>query len=332
MEKRVPALTEWQGGLGSVSLPEALAAAADGPTRRPVIDPLVAREETSLLQSQPRDGKTWTMLAGGLAVATGEQFAGRFATEQTNVLYLTNEDGERAVVNRLEMLMRGMEIKRAPEGFRLHVGRGTWLDDPGCQQRVIDEIRSFEIGLFIPEPLRSVTGCVDKGPADLQPFARFLRRLIGETGCAVWCGHHETKPNGFQDERRAAQRSSGGGLFSAMDAPISIERVDDKQSRFVPDGFKHCETPAPFIVERVISEGAVYLCVVDAPEGQTGADIALLEEVRQFLRTHPHSSGRQVERAIKKQADRVRAALDTLKATGEARYIPKGRSHLWTLK
>jgi AAA domain len=191
----------------------------------------------------------------------------------------------------------------------------------------------YEIGLVILDPLRSLTACVDKGPSDLQPFARFLRRLIQETGCAVWCAHHETKPlPGFAvDDRRAAQRSSGGGLFSAMDARISIERIDDMQSRFVPDGYKHCETPPPFILRRFMAGNACYIRAVDAPVNQTGAELALLDEIRDWLRQHPASSGRQVERAIRKQADKVRAALDILADKGEARFTTKGKAHLWSL-
>lgn len=318
--------------LGSVSAAEAIADTANGAARRIVIDPIVAREETSLLHSQPRDGKTWFMLAAGLAVAAGEKFADRFPTAQTNVLYCSNEDSQRSIAKRILMLMNGLKMRRAPDGFRLSVGRGMWLDDPDWQERLIDEARAFEIGLVAYEPLRSVSACVDRGPAELQPLARFERRLINETGCAIWRGHHETKPpNGFTDDRRPAQRSSGGGLFSISDAPISIERVDDTKSRFVPDGFKHCDTPSPFIVERLVFDDVACLNVIDAPEHQTGADLAVLDAVRDFLREHPNSSGRQIEGQVTGQAEKVRKALDTLRANGDARYVTKGKAHLWSL-
>jgi len=86
--------------LGSISAADAIEQAANGPARRVLIDPLIAREETALLHSQPRDGKTWLMLAAALAVATGAQFAKRFQTVQANVLYCTNEDGQRAIAIR----------------------------------------------------------------------------------------------------------------------------------------------------------------------------------------------------------------------------------------
>jgi hypothetical protein len=321
--------------LGSISLPEAIAKLAEGPARRMVIDPLVAREETWLLASQPREGKTWWQLAGGLAVADGEMLAGRFPTVQTNVLYCTNEDGLRAVTNRLQVLMNGLGRQRIPDNFRLFVGGGLWLDDKAdyWQGQLIKDVRAFEIGLVIFDPLRSVTGCVDKGPSELQPFARFLRRLITETGCAPWCSHHEIKPSaGSFDDRRPAQRAAGGGLFAHFDAPISIEHINDTKALFVPDGFKFCDTPTPFIVQRLVLDGeAVILTASDRPKGQTGAELALVEEVRSFLGAHPGLSGSKIVMQLKKQKERVFEALWHLHAAGEARFDKVGKAHLWEL-
>ena len=58
--------------------------------------------------------------------------------------------------------------------------------DSSCTQlttdrpsRLIAEVKRRAIGLVVLDPLRSVTGCVDQGPADLQPFdpAAFARDL-----------------------------------------------------------------------------------------------------------------------------------------------------------
>ena len=244
------------GALGSITLAKALR--DDGPARRTLIDPLIAREETALLHSQPRDGKTWFALDGGLAVATGSRFADRWNTTQGNVLYRSNEDGQRQIAGRLKMLLTGRGINRPPDSFRLFVGKGLWLDGSEWQRKLVAEVIDFDISLVIFDPLRTLTGCVDKGPADLQPFSRFERRLINETGCAIQNLHHDTKPSaiGLPDDCRPVQRASGGGLFSTMDAPISIERVGDDKARFVPDGYKHCHSPAPFLVERLIEDDA----------------------------------------------------------------------------
>lgn len=319
------------GPLGSITLAEAL---RDGAQRQMLIDPLIARGETSLLHSQPRDGKTWFALAAGLAVATGAKFADRWETTQGNVLYCSNEDNERSIAQRAQMLLRGLNSKTLPDGFRLFVNRGLWVDETDWQRRLIAEVKVLEIALVIFDPLRSVTACVDKGPSDLQPLSRFERTLISETGCAIWNLHHETKPSAMSlpDDRRPAQRASGGGLFSTMDAPISIERVDDTKSRFVPDGFKHSVSPDPFIVERLVQDDLAVIVVSDTDRQQNGADLALVDAVREFLRNHPSSSQSDVQRAVRKMKSRVTEALDALKDANEAEYLWRGRTKVWRLK
>ena len=72
--------------------------------------------------------------------------------------------------------------------------------------------------------------------------------------------------------------------------------------------------------------------VSDADVRQNGSDLALLGEVREYLRTHQRRNQSQIQRALKKQKDRVKDALDQLKAAGEAEPIRSGMAVLWRLK
>jgi hypothetical protein len=116
-----------------------------------------------------------------------------------------------------------------------------------------------------------------------------------------------------------------------MDSPISAERIDDDRSRFVPDGFKHVETPPPFIVQRVVSGDAVFLFADDAPGRQSGADLALIDDVREYLRAHPNSSQAAIQRELKKQKEAIKHALEALAAGRAARCIDNGKAKLWRL-
>lgn len=100
----------------------------------------------------------------------------------------------------------------------------------------------------------------------------------------------------------------------------------------MPDGFKHDDTPAPFIVERLIVGDAAFLTVTDAPERQNGADLALIDAVRDFLREHPNSSQSQIQQALKRQKDNIRVALAALKTKGEADFTKQGMGHFWSLR
>ena len=50
------------------------------------------------------------------------------------------------------------------------------------------------------------------------------------------------------------------------------------------------------------------------------------------LRTHERSNQSQIQRGLKKQKDRVKDALDQLKAAGEAEPIRSGMAVFWRLK
>jgi RecA-family ATPase len=90
------------------------------------------------------------------------------------------------------------------------------LADPAWQSHVIAEAQRLDAGLVILEPLRSLTTNVDQGRRELQPFARFARRLVAEVHCCLLFVHHDTKPQaGVTDTRHA---STGRGIGAARRA------------------------------------------------------------------------------------------------------------------
>ena len=276
---------------------------------------------------QPRDGKSWIAQGIALAATQGVDFCGRFKTTPCPALVCGNEDTEAITASRLKMLLAGQE---APDSLRLFIGRGLWLDDADWQQKLLHEVDQLDIGLVILDPLRSLTAAVDQGPAQLQPLALFLRKLMRKTGCGILCVHHDTKPSTMPapDDRRHAQRVSGGGLFSIIDSPIHVQHVDDEKSLCVPDGFKHTETPAPFLIERSIAGNHAVLLVADAPT-RDGNDLAVREEIKVFLKDNSNSSGSAVARGINRQKDVVLKALKGLEKAQEVRSQQKGKSTIW---
>jgi hypothetical protein len=222
---------------------------SDGNTvRQSFLGDLLALGELAMLHGQPRDGKSWTALEFALAVALGDYAFGVArlrAPAALPVLIIGDEDASAVVAHRLKLMLRGRGATIEPSNIYLLVGQGCDLDDRGWQTHLVDEIKRLGIRLVILDPLRSLTSAVDQGPRELQPFARFLRSLVRDTGCCVLSVHHDSKPQaGTADRRRRAQRASGGAIFSIMDAPIHVERVDGR-STLTPDGFKHCADPEP---------------------------------------------------------------------------------------
>jgi len=323
----------------SVPLATALERLADVVGRDSVLGDLIALGEIAMFHGQPRDGKTWASLEVAIAVALGSQAFGlpRLAAPQPRpVLLISNEDGERAVTGRLQMILAGRGVLEAPANVHLIVGQGCDLDAQVWQRRVIQEAQRLGPGLVILDPIRSLTACVDQGPHELQPFALYLRRLLRETAGALLLVHHDAKPAaGVVDNRRRAQRASGGAIFSIVDAPMHVERVDERRSLIAPDGFKFCPDPESFVFERLTGHDgqSIRLTAVDTGSATSATDVALQAKLTAFLRENPGSSGRTVGKGVKVHRQVVADTLERMFQAGLVDAVDGARkARLWTLK
>ena len=319
----------------STGLADFLARASTLPARDELLPGLVAKGETGLIHGPPRSLKTWGLLEVGVSLATATPAFGLLTPPaMARVLYVTNEDGMATVAARLRGLLAGRGLDQAPDGFRLLVHQGVSLDDPEWQERLIDETRQFDIDLMILDPLRSVTSGVDQGPREFQPTGMYLRTFTNETGAGVLCGHHDTKPQtGVTETRRRAQRASGGGLFSYMDAPIHASVAGTRTALLVPDGFKHIDDPSPILFELRVEPDGVFRLVAEQTTGRDPNEIELHAAIIEHLRQSGGSSGRAITDAVSRRKDDVARALETLAQQGvvDCAAGPR-RAKLWCLR
>jgi hypothetical protein len=326
---------------GDVSQPltAAIERFSEATQRDLVLGDLLALGEIAMFHGQPRDGKTWASLEVAIAVALGDKAFGLArltAPAVRGVLIVSNEDGERAVVGRLQLLLAGRGVWAAPSNFHLIVGQGCDLDTQVWRRRLIHEVRRLGVGLVILDPIRSLTGCVDQGPHELQPFALYLRTLLRETGVSVLLVHHDAKPAaGVTDNRRRAQRASGGAIFSIVDAPMHVERIDEHRSLLAPDGFKFCADPESFVFERVrAADGqALRLVAADSGSANDAAEVVMQAKLEAFLRDNPGRSGRDIARGVKVHRQTVSDALERMFKAGVVDAVDGARkARLWTLR
>ena len=176
-----------------------------------------------MAHGQPRDGKTLAELEIALAASTGTNAFGMdrfFVPKAIPVCYLTEEDPERWVLQRLTAMLAGRGLERPPENLHLAVRRGVNIDEPDWQERLIAEAKRCGLRFLTIDPLRAFTASADQGPNELKPVADFFRRFLTETGCALRIVHHDTKQQqAKQDDRSLPQRASGRGIYSVADSP-----------------------------------------------------------------------------------------------------------------
>ena len=316
----------------STPLPDALVRLATMPAPRYLVRGLIPGDGITLLHSQPREWKTLTALQIGLSIAAGVPLFGleRLAVEEpAAVLYITNEDSERRVLERLRGLVAGLGLAAVPAGLHVAAGCGVDLDDPAWRLRTIREAQRLNARLVILDPLRSVTACVDQGPAELKPFAGFCRRLIRETPTALLTVHHDSKPPVTNtDTRRRPQRASGGGLFSIADYPIAIDPVDDGHKMLAAHGFKFSADPDPIVLS-LVTEGEAWRLVSDGslPAGAAVLHAAILA----WLEHTPGSTGSAIARGVQRQKQAVLDALHELASSGRVDALQEKRRTTWFL-
>jgi hypothetical protein len=301
-----------------------------------LVGQLIPTQQVVCVFGPPRSRKTWFIEDVLVALATGTLALGnaRFQVACPGpVLYFTNEDPERSVAMRVRALLAGRGIDRCPDTFHFRVRRGTWLDDAADQDRHIAEIQQEGYIAVADEPLRSLTTCVDQGPADFAPFGRFVRNVMTETTTTLILGHHTTKPKANErDTRSLPERMSGGGLFSHVDAPIALERLDNARTQVTPTFWKHCPDPLPVL----------FTLTANHPEWPTVASIsselsstnsakvtALQRKIVDFVRENPGKSSNQVVDGVQAGKQAVQQTLKVLAEGGRLNRKESGRGYLW---
>jgi hypothetical protein len=252
------------------------------------------------------------------------------------VLYVTNEDAWHVVGKRLDALMRGRGLSKLPAEFGFAIHSGVWLDDPAWQARLIARVRAAGYRVVLLDPLRSLTACVDQGPRELQPLARYLRRLMDETGAVPGLSHHDTKPlQGQKETRQRPHRVSGGGIFSIADAPIHCERLgedDPATSLIVPTLWKVCETP-PALRVRLTWDADGARLTAQPLAARDAHHVALDEQLVGLLRQQTEMSTRALASAVHADRSTVASRLELLLETGQIDSRPgPRRATLWFLR
>jgi hypothetical protein len=302
-----------------------------------LVEHLIPAQQSLCVFGPPRSRKTWLIEDVLVSLATGTAALGneRFhVTKPGPVLYVTNEDPAHSVAMRVWALLAGRSIDPCPDTLHFRVRKGTWLDERADQDRLIAEIQREGYIAVALEPLRSLTACVDKGPAEFAPFGRFLRDVLTNTNATLILGHHTTKPKPNEpDTRSLPDRMSGGGLFSYVDAPMCLEWVDDTQTLVTPSFWKHSSDPLPVLFTLTTNDPmrpTVATISSELAGSDSAKETALQAKVLDFVRNNPGQSSNKVAEGVRANKQGVYKALGTLADRGHV-YCTKGtrEAKLW---
>lgn len=166
----------------------------------------------------PAGGKTWTIQALAMAVATGQDVFGRFPCTECPVLHISTDSGQYDTVEKYQLLARGMKIKKDPA---LHV----WPHDLVCVDRfgrfdpakfkpIVDKAKETNAGLVILDSLFAIAAGLDMMAPEAAGPLRYTRDLLGITW--VWVMHTPKTANvAFGSQ---AIKSAAGVMWTVEDA------------------------------------------------------------------------------------------------------------------
>lgn len=137
----------------------------------PLIDPIIDRDQATLLYGDSGTGKSMFALALAVAVSTGQQTIPGIAPlgGPTNVLYLDYETNREEVDRRIKAICRGSEIPGAKIAYRRCFGPLHEIVEPLAR-----EISERQIGLVIVDPIGYAMGFSRDGGDPAEPALRLF--------------------------------------------------------------------------------------------------------------------------------------------------------------
>ena len=185
-------------------------------------------------------------LAAGRTPFSNKRFS---VSRAVAVAYFSEEDPERLFATRMQLLTTKTVV---PTNFFPFVRQGLTFDTKEGQNAILDRLRESRARVAVFDPLRSFTAETDKGPSDLAPVARFLRRVQDDTEAkTIVLIHHDVKPLAISNRsagRSRSQQASGGGVFSLSDCPVSFRKIAWNRVAVFPEDYKFSGDPEPFEV------------------------------------------------------------------------------------
>lgn len=179
--------------------------------------PGIIPEGLSMISSQPKAGKSWFCLACLKAIASGGVALGRITTTQGHALYISLEDSERRIKDRLAML--GGDF---PEQLDIL----TELPKDVAIAQYIENYLTIhnDTRLVIVDTLGRALHSDVNNYAEMTEALNPLQRLAFDFHTGIVLVHH-TKKRTDQSDSDVFDSSLGSqGIFGAMDTTMILER------------------------------------------------------------------------------------------------------------
>ena len=204
--------------------------------RPPVIHGLLRQGETMTVIASPKTGKSWLTLDLAIAVAPGQPWLGRYATEPGDVLIIDNELHRETSAHRVPKVAEARGVPMRAFGSRIHIDnlRGRLRDI----NTLAPYFEALEPGRYRVIVLDAFYRFMPAGgdENDNGTMANIYNRIdsfADRLGCCLVLIHHSTK--GSQSGKSVTDVGAGAGAQSRATDTHLVLRPHDEDGVVVLD-------------------------------------------------------------------------------------------------
>lgn len=193
------------------------------PPQEWIVDKIIPEEAVVLISAQPASFKTWLMLEISRDVAEGKNLLNQFSTEQSSVLILDEESGERQLNSHFKIL----EVDSSLPIYYSSLN-GKILNDEYVNE-IIDFCSENAVKLVIFDSLTRFHNSDENDSSAMSKVMAHFTQLK-KAGITSLIIHHTRKPNTknpFSLRNTATDIRGSSDILAACDVHIGVFRKDN---------------------------------------------------------------------------------------------------------
>ncbi|MFH1385726.1 MAG: AAA family ATPase, partial [Patescibacteria group bacterium] len=270
-----------------------------------IIERLVPRDGIVAISGFPGCFKTWVILDLILKVAIGEKFLGRFETDQSPVLFIDEENGEKLIQERVGLLGYKDDLPIYLASY------SDFIINPKNVEKTINFCLEKNIKLVVFDSLIRIHTGNENDAGEMATVLNGLKQLA-KNGITVIFTHHNRKPSGNNRGDSAHEMRGSSDIRAAVNSHLAINSkeaegfIEIKQTKL-----RDAEALKPFRV--TINKADKKIALVYADEIDETA--TKVEEIKEIIPEIIKGSESNLSKTqlIKEIMDQIPAGKTTIK-------------------
>lgn len=189
--------------------------------QRWIIEDLIPQDGFVILSAAPASCKTWLMLEMAKKVAQGEKFLGQFETDQTGVLIVDEESGERLLQERIRLLQTDENLPI------YYLSRTSRKMNDEYVKDILETCREKGIKLAMFDSLIRFHSADENASSQMSQVLDCFKKLA-DKGITCLVLHHNKKKTKMDDSSGGDLMRGSSDILASCDIHMVIKKGDGK--------------------------------------------------------------------------------------------------------